>query len=121
MKKKGFPLHPFIKNKEERKRNKKQTNEQTKEYGFRRFFSDLDERKRRFWEKVCECARRHPEWPRDGVEDFFLYWTEESRDGQLKFEHLKTFGMGQRMNSYMKRRRWLNNFYENQLKKARGR
>ena len=37
------------------------------------FFENLEERKAKFWQQCLRCAARLPaEWPRDGVEDFFL-------------------------------------------------
>ena len=84
------------------------------------FFKDLDERKKRFWDEVCKSAARHPEWPRDGVEEFFLWWTQTTPYGMMKFELLKVFGTGIRMASYMKRRRYLDIYWTSKLDKVRG-
>ena len=84
------------------------------------FFKTLDDRKRRLWAEVCRSAARHPEWPRDALEDFFLFWTENGRDGIMKFERLKDFSVGHRMGSYMKKRRWLEQCWEAKLDKVRG-
>ena len=84
------------------------------------FFKTLDDRKRRLWEEVCRSAARHPEWPRDALEDFFLFWTENGRDGIMKFERLRDFSVGHRMGSYMKRRKWLTAVYTARLERAQG-
>jgi len=84
------------------------------------FFETLESRKAKFWQQCCACAARHPEWPKDGVEDFFSYWTAVNREGQMRWEAMEFWGLGQRMHSYMKRRRFLNNFYETRLERARG-
>ena len=87
---------------------------------FQSFHDDLELRRSKFWQQCCACAARHPEWPKDGVEDFFLYWTAVNRQGQMRWEALQFWGLGQRMNSFMKRRRFLNLFYETRLNRARG-
>lgn len=85
------------------------------------FFKDLDARRQRFWQSVCQCATRHPEWPRDGVEDFFLWWTQPTPYGRMKFELERTFGVGIRMASYMRRRSYLERYWEAHVERARGR
>ena len=84
------------------------------------FFETLESRKAKFWQQCCACAARHPEWPKDGVEDFFCYWTAANKEGQMRWEAMEFWSTGHRMGSYMKRRRFLNNFYETRLERARG-
>jgi hypothetical protein len=84
------------------------------------FFKTLDDRKRRLWAEVCRSAARHPEWPRDALEDFFLFWTENGRDGIMKFERQQDFSVGHRIGSYMKRRRYLEIYWTSKLDKVRG-
>ena len=87
---------------------------------FSSFFETLESRKAKFWQQCCACAARHPEWPKDGVEDFFMYWTAVNRQGQMRWEALQFWGLGQRMNSFMKRRRYLEQYWDVKLNRARG-
>ena len=84
------------------------------------FFSNLKERKENFWKQCLECAARHPEWPYDGVKDFFSHWTAINRMGQMRWETLQFWGLGERMASFMKRRRHLESYWEIKLERARG-
>ena len=91
------------------------------------FFENIESRKAKFWQQCCACAARHNarygdrwEWPKDGVEDFFMYWTAVNRQGQMRWEALQFWGLGQRMNSFMKRRRYLEQYWDVKLERARG-
>ena len=84
------------------------------------FFETLESRKAQFWKQCLACAALHTEWPQDGVKDFFLWWTQTDSTGKMAFELEKKWGIGHRMNSYMKRRRFLNSYYDARLENARG-
>ena len=92
------------------------------------FFETLELRRSRFWQQCTECAAHHNArrgdtwpWPQDGVEDFFSHWSAVDRRGQMRFEKEEFWSISHRMGSYMKRRRYLNAFYEARLENARGR
>ena len=84
------------------------------------FFENLESRKAKFWQQCCACAARHPEWPKDGVEDFFCYWTAVNSEGQMRWEAMEFWSTGHRMGSYMKRRRYLEQYWDVKLDRARG-
>lgn len=87
---------------------------------FSSFFETLESRKAKFWQQCCACAARHPEWPKDGVEDFFLHWTAVNRQGQMRWELQNFWSTGHRMGSYMKHRRYLDQYWNARLERARG-
>ena len=79
--KERFPPAPLYKERE-RKKTKEKTNKQIKKRKYMQtssFFENIESRKAKFWQQCCACAARHPEWPKDGVEDFFMYWTAVNR------------------------------------------
>ena len=52
--------------------------------------------------------RHHKEYPLDGVQSFFLFWTEIMADGQhMKFEVQKSWGTPYRMRVFLQRGHWL--------------
>ena len=83
------------------------------------FFENLEERKAKFWQQCLRCAAHHQEWPRDGVQDFFLHWSAINRIGQMKWETLPFWSTGHRMGSYMKHRRYLESYYAAKLENVR--
>ena len=91
------------------------------------FFETLESRRAQFWKKCQKCAAHHNglrgdqwDWPEDGVEEFFCYWSATNKQGQMRWETLPFWSISSRMGSYMKRRRWLESIYEAHLEKARG-
>ena len=91
------------------------------------FFETLESRKAQFWQQCRACAAHHNarygdhlEWPQDGVEDFFSYWSATNKLGQMRWETIQFWSIGERMGSYMKHRRWLIAIYEARLERARG-
>ena len=91
------------------------------------FFETLESRRAQFWQTCQACAAHHNglrgdqwDWPLDGVEDFFSYWSATNKQGQMRWETLPFWSISSRMGSYMKRRRWLESIYEAHLEKARG-
>ena len=84
------------------------------------FFETLESRKAQFWKQCLACAAHHNEWPQDGVKDFFLWWTQTDTTGRMSFELEKKWGIGHRMNSYMKRRQHLEAYWDAKLERARG-
>lgn len=92
------------------------------------FSEKLELRRSKFWQQCTECAAHHNarlgrgvewEWPMDGVEDFFQYWSATNKKGLMRWETLTFKSIGQRMSSYMKRRRYLHAFYNAKLENAR--
>ena len=90
------------------------------------FFDDLKLRRNKFWQQCIECAAHHNErrgvvweWPQDGVEDFFSHWSAMNRQGQMRWETIPFWSIGERMGSFMKRRRYLNAYYDAKLENAR--
>ena len=51
--------------------------------------------------------------------DFFNYWTAINKIGQMKWGTLPFWGLGQRMSSYMKHRRYLESYYAAKLENVR--
>ena len=91
------------------------------------FFETLESRKAQFWQQCRACAAHHNarygdhwEWPQDGVEEFFSYWSATNKQGQMRWETLPFWSISSRMGSYMKRRRFLNSYYDARLENARG-
>ena len=91
------------------------------------FFETLESRKAQFWQKCQACAAHHnarrgehPEWPKDGVEDFFSYWSATNKLGQMRWETIQFWSISERMGSYIKRRRYLERYWEAKLERARG-
>ena len=91
------------------------------------FFETLESRKAQFWQQCLACAAHHNarrgdhwEWPQDAVEDFFNWWKAINKQGVMRWETMPFWDLSSRMGSYMRRRRYLNNYYENQLERARG-
>ena len=83
-------------------------------------FENLESRKAKFWQQCCACAARHPEWPKDGVEDFFCYWTAVNAQGRMRWELQNFWSTGHRMGSFMKHRSYLDKYWEVKLNRARG-
>ena len=86
----------------------------------RSVFDDIEKRKAKFWQQCLECEAHHPEWPHEAWRDFFLLWSEENECGLMRWETLPFFGLGHRMGSYMKRRRYLESYYGAKLERVRG-
>ena len=88
-KKKNFPPHPLLKEKD-----KKETEEKNIDIAGRR-----DAFKK-------ECAQYVGQYDRQRLEDFFYYWAEEaSSTGKMRFELEKTWNTEYRL------RRWMNTKY----------
>ena len=90
------------------------------------FFETLESRKAQFWQQCRACAAHHNarygdhwEWPQDGVEEFFSYWSATNKLGQMRWETIPFWSISSRMGSYMKRRRFLNSYYDARLENAR--
>ena len=91
------------------------------------FFETLESRKAQFWQQCLKCAAHHNglrgdqwDWPQDGVEDFFSHWSATNKQGQMRWETIPFWSISSRMGSYMKRRRFLNSYYDARLENARG-
>ena len=91
------------------------------------FFETLESRKAQFWQQCQTCAAHHNarrgdrwEWPEDGVEEFFNYWKAVNRQGQMRWEMQPYWDISSRMGSYMRRRRYLERYWEAKLERARG-
>ena len=84
------------------------------------FFGTFEERRTRFWEECCRVASRYPNYDAQAVRDFFLFWTEPTPQGEMKWELERTFGISHRMTSYMKKRVWLESYWAARLTRAGG-
>ncbi len=92
------------------------------------FSLSLEERRSRFWEKIKEYAKLHPEYPVEAVKGFYLYWTQEvvqqREDGSqltlLAFEAERKFGLPYRLSSFVKHGSWLKQVRDNRLARASG-
>ena len=91
------------------------------------FFETLESRKAQFWKKCQTCAAHHNArygdhwfWPEDGVEEFFNYWKAVNKQGQMRWEMQPYWDISSRMGSYMRRRRYLERYWEAKLERARG-
>ena len=91
------------------------------------FFETLESRKAQFWQQCRACAAHHNarygdhlEWPQDGVEDFFSYWSATNKLGQMRWETLPFWSISSRMGSFMKHRRYLINYWKIKEERARG-
>ena len=91
------------------------------------FFETLESRKAQFWKQCQTCAAHHNarrgdrwDWPEDGVEEFFNYWKAVNKQGQMRWEMQPYWDISSRMGSYMRRRRYLERYWEAKLERARG-
>jgi len=91
------------------------------------FFETLESRKAQFWQQCLACAAHHNArygdhwfWPEDGVEEFFNYWKAVNKQGQMRWEMQPYWDISSRMGSYMRRRRYLERYWEAKLERARG-
>ena len=76
----------------------------------------IEKRRERFWADCCHCASLHPDWPVEGIKNFFLFWTQADQNGQiLRFEMEKSFGMSYRMKFFLKHGKWLDEFHDAKL------
>ena len=79
-----------------------------------------DERRNRFWADCVHCAGHHPEWPKEAVRSFFLFWTQTVPDGRFAFEAEPKWGISYRMASYITQGHWLDKMAEARLQRVSG-
>ena len=91
------------------------------------FSETLESRRAQFWQTCQACAAHHNglrgdqwDWPLDGVEDFFSYWSATNKLGQMRWETLPFWSISSRMGSFMKHRRYLINYWKIKEERARG-
>lgn len=100
------PLHPSIKEKENKEKDEK-TNVRAK----RNFSAALDERKMAF---LLDCQQFIEQYGKQVVDDFFNYWSEEdSPNGKMLFETKRTWNTAKRLYA------WANNEYACRTEAAR--
>ena len=100
------PLHPSIKEKENKEKDEK-TNVRAK----RDFSVPLDERKMAF---LLDCQQFIDQYGKQNVDDFFNYWSEEdSPNGKMRFEKERTWNTRKRLYT------WTNNEYAFRTEAAR--
>ena len=80
----------------------------------------LDERRNRFWADCVHCAARHPEWPREAVQSFFRFWTQQVPDGRFAFEAEAKWGISHQMSRWVNHREEMENLREARLQRVRG-
>ena len=100
------PLHPSIKEKENKEKDEKKT-----DCAKRNFSVPLDERKMAF---LLDCERHIERYGKQTVVDFFNYWSEEDNpNGKMLFETKRTWNTAKRLYA------WANNEYTCHTKAAR--
>ena len=91
--------------------------------------SSLEERRSRFWEEIKTYVNaRHPEYPREAVHSFYLFWTQTVQIPNgfggattiFAFEDERRWSLAHRLKSYIKHGDWLNQMREARLNSARG-
>lgn len=100
------PLHPSMKEKENKEKDEKKT-----DCAKRNFSVPLDERKMAF---LLDCQQFIEQYGKQVVDDFFNYWSEEDGpNGKMLFETKRTWNTAKRMYA------WANNEYTCHTKAAR--
>ena len=80
------PLHPSIKEKENKEKEQK-----TNIYAKRKNSSSLDERKMAF---LLECEQYYEKYGKQIVDDFYCHWSEEDKtDSKMLFEYERTWNI----------------------------
>ena len=91
--------------------------------------SSLEERRSRFWEEIKTYVNaRHPEYPKEAVHSFYLFWTQTVQIPNgfggattlFAFEDERRWSLAHRLKSYIKHGHWLNQMREARLNSARG-
>ena len=99
------PLHPSIKEKENKEKEQK-----TIYLAKRNFLNSLDERKQVFYD---ECQKLKDKYNPELVDDFYCHWSEENEiDGKMLFEYERTWNTAKRLH------KWSNNPISSAIKIA---
>ena len=87
------PLHPSIKEKENKEKEQK-----TIYLAKRNFLNSLDEREQVFYD---ECQKLRDKYNPELVDDFYCHWSEEDKtDSKMLFEYEKTWNTAKRMRKW---------------------